>query len=311
MRPYQLLILILVGSLLAAALVGGAAKPILDTVVTHSAWAAKHLDYNKAAATYDIGKPFRHTAMGIALVALIVFARRLELVSLARVGLERRAGWMRQLGAGIGLGLLSVSLIILITFVCGARTLRPNLDAPDVLGKLVGLVPMVAGISLIEELLFRGFILQSFLKDMRPAAAILITSFVFAALHFLDAQVTAPVGFDPLAGFRALAVFKGMVAQPVAMLPTLFGLTLVGVCLSCAYVWTRSLYLSIGLHAGWVFALKASALVFKRLRDAAPWFFGNSLVVTGVLGIVLLLGVLGLLYVIWGRTHRNQPQETQ
>ena len=305
LKSYQLLVLILVGSVLVTAVLGGGAKLAVDAVVTRSAWAAQHLHYDSAKGTYDFGRPFRHMAMGIALVALIVFARRLEIVSLARVGLQLRGGWLRHVSAGILIGVLSLTLVIMLAFLCGARTIHPRFHLSRALGALPLLAVQAGIIGLWEETFFRGFILQSFLKDMRAVIAILVTSFLFASLHFIDTPVFLPVGFDVLAGFRALAMLKGLVAHPIAMLPELFGLALIGIVLSCAYVWTKSLYLPIGLHAGWVFAWKLTDLCLKRNHAVARWFFGGGIPVTGLLGILCLLAVLLLLYVVWGRSIRN------
>jgi membrane protease YdiL (CAAX protease family) len=263
------------------------------------------VDYDGTA--YDFGKPFRHLAMGTALLALILFARRLEIASLARVGLQRREGWLRQFGAGALIGAVSLAIVIAVAFICGARVVNPRFHFSCLLGALPLLALQALVIGLWEETFFRGFILQSFLRDMRALAAILVTSFVFASLHFIDVPVILPTHFDPLAGFRALAIFKGLIARPVAMLPELFGLALIGIALSCAYVWTRSLYLPIGLHAGWVFVWKFTDVCFKRNRAVARWFFGGGIPVTGVLGILCLLAVVLLLYVLWGRSIRN-PQ---
>jgi membrane protease YdiL (CAAX protease family) len=287
--------------LLAAAIVGGVAKAGLDVVVTRCPAIAEHVDYDAGGQTYEFGKPFRYLAMGIALISLIAFGGRLQLVSLARMGLQRREGWGWQLFAGLAIGLISLFIAVGITALWGVRTVKPELRFATLAGPLL-VAALQAGLTgLVEEVFFRGFVLQSFLKDMRALVAVLVTSFGFSALHFLDVKVILPVGADPLAGFRALAVFKGMFAQPIEMLPKLIGLALVGIALSYAYVWTRSLYLPIGLHSGWVFALKASRLFFQRDYLAPEWLFGGGIIVTGVLGIVLLLGVLLILYVVWGR----------
>jgi membrane protease YdiL (CAAX protease family) len=195
-----------------------------------------------------------------------------------------------------------MAVVIGISFCCGARVVDPKFHLGPVTAPLIGIALQAALVGLIEEVLFRGFVLQSFLRDMRTWLAVVVTSVAFAALHFLDVKVILPVGFDPLAGFRGLAILKGLVGGPAAtMLPELAGLALVGVVLSCAYVWTGSLYLCIGLHAGWVFSLKSARLLFQRNPAVVPWFFGDGLVVTGVLGILSLVTVLGILYWVWGR----------
>ena len=310
LKSYQLLILILIGSLLVAAVVGGVAKVGLDAVVTRCPSIARHVNYKAEEQTYDFGRPFRHLAMGISLVALIFFVRRLEILSQVKAALQLRPGWWRQLAAGIAIGLFSVSLIIAVSAFYEVRTFRAQLRLSHLLGDLAKLAPMVAGLSILEELLFRGFVLQSFLKDMRAPIAIVVTSLIFSSLHFLDVRVVLPVGTDLLAGLRGLAIFTGLFHDPLGMLPKLLGICFFGILLSCAYVWTRSLYLPIGIHAGGVFTLKASRLLFARERLVLEWFFGDGLVITGLLGVIFLFLVTLLLYFVWGRSIRNSQSAT-
>ncbi|MEK6635450.1 MAG: hypothetical protein AABY38_03765, partial [Planctomycetota bacterium] len=70
---------------------------------------------------------------------------------------------------------------------------------------------------------------------------------------------------------------------------------LIGVVLSYACLRTKSLYLAIGLHAGWIFLTKTNILFFDYLRTMPKWLFGDSTVVTGVLGWILLIVTLILI----------------
>ena len=53
--------------------------------------------------------------------------------------------------------------------------------------------------------------------------------------------------------------------------------------------------MSIGIHAGWIFAIKGESVFLNRLGIVAPWFFGDGNVVTGVFGWIMLLCVLVIL----------------
>jgi membrane protease YdiL (CAAX protease family) len=85
-------------------------------------------------------------------------------------------------------------------------------------------------------------------------------------------------------------------------LPAIIGLFLVGVVLSYAFIKTKSLYLSIGIHAGMVFMMKTDALFLVRVRGKLGWLFGDSDLVTGALVWSLLIFILFVIKRIYSRT---------
>ncbi len=85
-----------------------------------------------------------------------------------------------------------------------------------------------------------------------------------------------------------------MIVNFTAIMPTMIGLFLVGVVLSCACLRPNSLYFAVGLHAGWVFLIKTNILLFDHVGTNLRWLFGDSKVVTGVLGWGLLIVTLFL-----------------
>lgn len=143
-------------------------------------------------------------------------------------------------------------------------------------------VPPAIGASLIEELVFRGALLGIFLRTFRPFWAIVLLSLLFAGLHFLQppddiAVFVRPDGplpagqvyIDPeggAAGFELLRLIGLRFADPLPVLYEFAALTAVGLILAYARFRTASLWLPIGLHAGWVFAFK----LFNRLADRNP-----------------------------------------
>src|SRR3989339_263897 len=92
--------------------------------------------------------------------------------------------------------------------------------------------------------------------------------------------------------------FSNMIVNFTAIMPTMIGLFLVGVVLSCACLRTNSLYFAIGLHAGWVFLIKTNILLFDHVGTNLRWFYGDSKVVTGVLGWGLLIVTLFLVRLV-------------
>jgi hypothetical protein len=115
----------------------------------------------------------------------------------------------------------------------------------------------------------------------------------FAIVHFFKAHdMPAPRGFDPLIGFKAIAYFSDR-SSPRDVIPASSASSLSAWC-SAARTSGRALYLSIGLHAGWVFGIKAEGLFLDRQNVVVPWFFGDGYVVTGVFGWLMLLLMLAV-----------------
>ena len=144
-------------------------------------------------------------------------------------------------------------------------------------------------IGVIEEILFRGFVLQSLLESMSLPVAVCVCSLVYSILHFFKADVFVSTGFQPFVGFVTIAqFFKPIFFEFFKNLPAIIGLFLVGVVLSYAFIKTKSLYLSIGLHTGMVFMMKADGMFLVRVREKLGWLFGDSKLVTGVARLVSL-----------------------
>jgi len=80
--------------------------------------------------------------------------------------------------------------------------------------------------AFMEELIFRGYILQNLVESLNIYLAVGISSLVFAIVHIINA------GFNPLG---------------------VFNIFLFGVTLSLFYLHSRNLWIPIGLHFAWNF----------------------------------------------------------
>lgn len=111
-------------------------------------------------------------------------------------------------------------------------------------------------LAVVMEVFFRGLVLGIFLRAMRPAAAIGLNAVFFA----LVLAVIPPPGLnvaDPEAagtGFELLRLVAGRYADGWNVCGTLAPLLVLGGVLAYTRWRTASLWLPIGLHAGWLFA---------------------------------------------------------
>jgi membrane protease YdiL (CAAX protease family) len=132
---------------------------------------------------------------------------------------------------------------------------------------LTKVVASAVAVSVTEEWLFRGLFLGLWLRVSRPLTACVGTSLVFAFVHFLapppgytiSHPAAAGAGFEWLGGILLHFTDPGFIAADFL---TLFG---VGLVLAGARIRTGHLWLSMGLHCGWVLAFKVFNLTHLKL----------------------------------------------
>ena len=121
---------------------------------------------------------------------------------------------------------------------------------------LPGAMTTAAVVAVLEEFIFRGIILGIFIRTFRPSIAIVLVAFLFGVLHFVRPPegVIVPNPEGAFAGFAFLELTAQRLLDGHLILQQFAPLFLVGVLLGVTRYLTSSLWLPIGLHAGWVFA---------------------------------------------------------
>src|SRR5205085_2932966 len=153
-------------------------------------------------------------------------------------------------------------------------------------------VGAAAVVPLIEETFFRGLVLGALLKTGRRWMSIFVTSALYSVVHFLKAPDRTSAMVTWTSGFNSIAHAFVQFADPILVAAGFTTLFLIGLILADARLQTRSLWLSIGLHAGWIFASGAFNKIALRQLIVLPWL-GKDLLV----GIVQL-GVASLTWLI-------------
>lgn len=159
------------------------------------------------------------------------------------------------------------------------------------------LIPALS-VAVIEEILFRGFIIGLFLQSMRPSHAAFWTTFVFALVHFLkppEGLMNQDSHVGPLTGFWLIGQIFAHFGHMDFFLAEFCTLFAVGWALGRARLITGSIWLSVGLHAGWVFGLKYYSAVTRGSRplrsgDYLPWIGENLRIGLVPLVVVVLTG---------------------
>ncbi|MCP4269193.1 MAG: CPBP family intramembrane metalloprotease [Candidatus Brocadiaceae bacterium] len=284
----------------------------LDYMLVKTGFLADTVDFEDGV--YDFGKVMRRILMVVALVVFLVLGRSLRFVALVSSAIKIRPGSFRQ----FRLGFLLLGLPLLIYYglglLTGAWIIHIDYDSVGVTILYIIKYALISClVSVIGEILFRGFVLQSLLESISVPVAVCVCSLIFSMLHFFKADVFVSTGFQPFVGFVTIAqFFKPIFFEFFKNLPSIIGLFLVGVVLSYAFIKTKSLYLSIGLHTGMVFMMKADGMFLVRVREKLGWLFGDSKLVTGVLVWSLLIFILFVIKKIYSRTEAvSQGNETK
>jgi membrane protease YdiL (CAAX protease family) len=132
--------------------------------------------------------------------------------------------WLPELGAGLGLGAAQILAVIAILAANGNFQLA-GYDSVAVLAKPFAEMVLVAA---FEEILFRGVLFRITERSLGSAAALAVSSALFALAHLPNEGITMlAVGATAAAGF-------------------MFG---------AAYMATQRLWLPIGMHFAWNFLL--------------------------------------------------------
>lgn len=123
------------------------------------------------------------------------------------------------------------------------------------LGALWRLLPLALALAVLQEVLFRGFALGIFLRAVRPPLAVLLAALLYALVGFLIPPDTVAVANPEAggAGFAVLGAQMQRLADPWILVAVLLPWWAFGCVLGFARWRTQSLWLPVGLHAGWVF----------------------------------------------------------
>jgi membrane protease YdiL (CAAX protease family) len=238
------------------------------------------------------------------LILLWPLLRALRIGSWRGLALEKnpRAGADLAIGFAIAaIPLLCCGAVIIVLHIYSLRHAFLWQKMPTVL-VAASIVPV------LEELLFRGFILGVLLRSFSRLGALLLTSGLFSIVHFLKApdRTTLKDSVRWFSGFDSIAHSFGQFADPMLLAAGFLTLFAIGCILADARLQTSSLWLPIGLHAGWIFANGTFSKAAHRETLALPWL-GKDLLV-GIVPLILALASWALMRLWVKHADARTPQ---
>lgn len=238
---------------------------------------------------FKFEKIFNRLVMIFSFAAIAVFVR-VDRAKLAGYGLNRVPGMAQMIAAGFltGAGFLTVLTFIKMAAGVAYWDLQPL--SAEWITKPLGVIFAAFLIGLIEEVFFRGFIYKTFTEKFRwnMVMAVLITSLFYSLIHFVSVKKPF-IGPDPgfAESFKLLIAPLASFSQWQELWRAAVGLFIFGVVLNMLAIRTRSLYMSIGLHAGCVFFVKLDGF-FVEFSNDNPLLWGSAKMYDSISGWIFL-----------------------
>jgi membrane protease YdiL (CAAX protease family) len=162
-------------------------------------------------------------ALAGAALSLALYVVTMRFIARRRMPELFHKGALRQLSIGgvIGGAFILVSYALAVAF--GGFTVEWH--PVNAVTTIATVISVNLGAAIVEELLFRGIVLQAFERLLGSGAALALSAALFGLLHLLNPGAT-------LWSSLAIAIEAGLL-------------------LGAAFLWRRSLWLVIGLHFTW------------------------------------------------------------
>jgi membrane protease YdiL (CAAX protease family) len=202
-------------------------------------------------------------ATGAAILGVTaLFRAGLDRASLAGLGLRLTRSGLVHLVLGFGLGALLMGAIFLLELALSGYALKAGpgraIAVAEIAATLVALITFLC-VAVSEEVLARGYVLQTLERQWGVAVALALSSTLFGLLHL---------------------------GNPSSSLFSAAALVVAGLLLGAGYLVTRDLWLAIGLHWSWnffqgpVLGFPVSGLSGLSLLDVEPigpeWLTGGA-----------------------------------
>jgi membrane protease YdiL (CAAX protease family) len=234
--------------------------------------------------------------MALLVVGFIFVARRLRIGDRQSMGFGLPFGqFTTEVGKAVFVGMLLMMPAVLTMHAFDMLDPDGEPRGAEQWVRLV-LSGLITGITVafIEETFLRGAMLTAIKRESGAWTAIVLTSLVYAAVHFLGRYRVAPADVNAGSGVDMLTHSLGVFGQPLAIVDAFLCLTAVGVLLGIVRVRTGNIAAPIGLHAGWVAVIYVVREASDRRADSpGSWMLSEFDGFIGwlVLAWTLVLGI--------------------
>ncbi|MEO5858446.1 MAG: type II CAAX endopeptidase family protein [Pyrinomonadaceae bacterium] len=247
------------------------------------------------------GSAFFLTLNGVVSTAVALFVgwlcgKYLEKLPFEALGASFKNRWLVNLLLGLVGGAFTFAAGAGIGVLFGGLSFSFNADAPanSIVSTLLVSFLVFAAAAAFEEALFRGYILQTFVRSGLAWPAIIATSLLFGAVHL---------------------------GNPNASWISTLNTALAGIWFGVAYLKTRDLWFPTGLHLAWnwtqgsIFGVEVSGLTdivqqpILRETDIGPvWLTGGDYGIEGGIAttVALAVSMIAILVIPFGKADAEK-----
>lgn len=237
-------------------------------------------------------------SLGIALLVGWLCGKYLENVPFEALGASFKNNWLVNLLMGLAGGAITFAIGAGLGTLFGGLSFSINTEtaASSILSTLFISFLVFAAAAAFEEALFRGYMLQTFVRSDLTIFGVLLTSALFASVHN---------------------------ANPSSSIISWTNTFIAGLWFAVAYLKTRDLWFPTGLHLAWnwtqgsIFGVEVSGLTdivkypVMRETDLGPaWLTGGDYGIEGgiVTSVALLVSIAVIKFIPFG-TASDQSSE--
>ncbi|MFK4878527.1 lysostaphin resistance A-like protein [Lactococcus petauri] len=230
---------------------------------------------------------YDNTSTLVVIIFIIIYCKLIEGRNPDSLGFIQKNVW-KNYGIGLLIGLFFITTVFFLNLITGSINISVDFGSIKwwfIIFSFIGF--MFQG--LMEEVVCRGFIMNSISSRYSVTAGIIINSLIFAILHGLNP------GFGPLAGFN---------------------LFLAGLLFSIIFYYTDSIYIVAAIHTVWNFTVGPiygvqisgtpaySAIINTVGKDSNSLINGGAFGFEGGLGLTIptLLLISFFIYLIKNKT---------
>ncbi len=228
----------------------------------------------------------------------------------SEVGFARRKYFIRQLGAGFLLGLITLLPVMLALYGLDISVIDTGKEWTliKVFLRLLLAFMLAALISFGEEPLFTGILLAGLKKNLVPCVAVISTALYYSAFHFVKTKTHIPYeDLTIMSGFTLMAEAFGNVLNP-EIVSAFIALFVVGLFLAIIRnEFKNSIGVCIGCHTAWVWQIKIGKDFFNTNPDS-EYFYLVSSYYDGVVGplVSVWLSLAIVVYFIWKHFFKDK-----
>ena len=218
----------------------------------------------------DFHRYFNRCLMLLALIGLSILWRVTKIGSWTELGWADFPNAKKNIGMGLLIGLASLMAVAALGLIFEAREFRPAHTLGEWGKHWLNTLGAAIVVGILEETLFRGILFGLLRRDMNWRWAAVFSALLFACVHFIDQRPTiSEITWNT--GFTAFPQFIHDFANDPHWPAYAVNLFLAGLILAGAFQRTGNLFVAIGIHAGWIIALKTNSFISSPVNTHVFW----------------------------------------